>query len=254
MVSNTSHVILVTVTLVCAAVIISAAAGALLPLPVFAQQEETSLGERENIASGIVSGVLDGSLGGDVNNEEDKNGDADFKSNQDASVSATIDPNQEDNNNNVQFGDNTNPQIAVPITDQDTDQRAANVGLNEALDVTAEQTPTPEDGQPPECPLIMTTAKEVYEPGDEVAITVTNTGDEPLDFPNSALDLQIKNVDTGEVFPLEAAQVITTLEPGESRTFEFTYEELVTEIETGTIEASIGCSNVDFTLAPIIIS
>jgi hypothetical protein len=100
----------------------------------------------------------------------------------------------------------------------------------------------------------MTTAKEVYEPGDEVAITVTNTDDEPLDFPNSALDLQIKNVDTGEVFPLEAAQVITTLEPGESRTFEFTYQELVSEIETGTIEASIGCSSVDFTLASIIIS
>ena len=75
------------------------AAGALLPLPVFAQQEETSLGERENIASGIVFGVLDGSLGGDVNNEEDKNGGGDFNSNQDASVSATIDPNQEDNNN-----------------------------------------------------------------------------------------------------------------------------------------------------------
>ena len=254
MVSNTSPMILVTVSLVCAAVIISAAAGALLPLPVFAQQEETSLGERENIAKGIVSGVLDGSLGGDVNDGEDKNGDADFKSNQDASVSAAIDPNQEDNNNNVQFGDNTNPQIAVPMIGQDRDQRAANVGLNEALDVTVEQIPTPEDGQPPECPLIMTTTKEVYEPGDEVTITVTNTGDEPLDFPNSALGLQIKNVDTGEVFPLEAAQVITTLEPGESRTFEFTYDELVTEIETGTIEASIGCSSVDFTLAPIIIS
>jgi hypothetical protein len=87
--------------------------------------------------------------------------------------------------------------------------------------------------------LEITADKEIYEPEDVVAITITNTGDEPIDFPNSALGLQIKNVDTGEVFPLVAAQVVTTLEPGESRTFEFTYEELVSEIGTGTIEASI---------------
>jgi hypothetical protein len=46
-----------------ACAIITPAAGVLLLLPssVFAQQEETTLGEREDLASGIVSGVLDGS-------------------------------------------------------------------------------------------------------------------------------------------------------------------------------------------------
>jgi chitodextrinase len=71
-------------------------------------------------------------------------------------------------------------------------------------------------------------------------MTVTNDGNEALDFPNSVLGLEIENVDTDKVYPLVSAQVITTLEPGESRTFEFTYEELVSEIGTGTIEARLG--------------
>jgi uncharacterized membrane protein len=47
--SNISHVILVMATLACA--IITPAAGVTLPLSVFAQQEETSLGEREDLGS-----------------------------------------------------------------------------------------------------------------------------------------------------------------------------------------------------------
>ncbi len=63
----------------------------------------------------------------------------------------------------------------------------------------------------------------------------------------------IENIGTGEIFPLVAAQVITTLEPGESRTFEFTYDELVNEIGNGTIEARVsttgGCpASTTFTL------
>ncbi len=106
-----------------------------------------------------------------------------------------------------------------------------------------------------ECTLEITTDKETYGPGDTVRITVTNTGNEPLEFPNSALGLEIRNVETGEVYPLVSAQVVTTLQPGESRTFEFTYEELVSEIGTGVIEASVtsssgeGCSaSTTFTL------
>jgi hypothetical protein len=71
--------------------------------------------------------------------------------------------------------------------------------LNEALEVSVEETPTPEDGLPPECSLVMAPGKGVHEPGDVVAITITNTDDEPLDLPNSALSLQIRNVDTGKV-------------------------------------------------------
>jgi hypothetical protein len=218
--------ILVTVTLLLCAVIISAAAG-VAPSFVIAQQEEedTSLGEEEeeeeeDLASGIVSNVLDGS-GGDDNEEENDDGAA--------------------------GDDDTNTQVAVPVTDQDQDQDqgAANLALNEALDMTVQRTPTPtppppdDGGLPPECTLEITADKEIYGPEDVVVITITNTGDEPLVFPDAALGLQIKNVDTGEVFPLVAAQVITTLEPGESRTFEFTYEELVSEIGTGLISATV---------------
>jgi hypothetical protein len=106
----------------------------------------------------------------------------------------------------------------------------------------------------PECTLEITTDQETYGPGDVVTITVTNTGDETLMFPDSILGLQIVNLDTGAVFPLEALQVITELAPGESQTFQFTYEDIVNEIGSGTIEASVsgdGCSaSTTFTLAP----
>ena len=124
MVSNTSPVILVMATLACA--IITPAAGALLLLPssAFAQQEETSLGERENIATGVVSNVLDGS------------------------------GNDDEENSNAAGDDDTNrQQIAVPPLEHDQDQRAAKVALNEALDVTSESTSIPPpsgDGLEPE--------------------------------------------------------------------------------------------------------
>jgi hypothetical protein len=103
------------------------------------------------------------------------------------------------------------------------------------------------------CQLEIATNEETYESGgDTVTINVTNDGNEALDFPNSVLGLEIENVDTEEVYSIISLQVITTLEPGESRTFEFTYEELVSEIGTGTIEASVsteGCSaSTNFTL------
>jgi PKD repeat protein len=73
-----------------------------------------------------------------------------------------------------------------------------------------------------------------------VTITFTNDGDEALETANSVFGLEIENLDTDELFPLISAQVITTLEAGQSETFEFTYEELVSEIGTGTIEARVG--------------
>ena len=121
--------------------------------------------------------------------------------------------------------------------------------------MTLEETPEPIPGYgvEPECSLEITADKEIYEPGDAVIITVTNTGDEPLDFPDAALGLQIKNVDTGEVFPIDAAQVVTTLEPGQTRIFGFTYEWLVDEIGTGLISATVtsecGAKEVTFRLS-----
>ncbi|HJU34881.1 MAG TPA: hypothetical protein VJ695_07150, partial [Nitrososphaera sp.] len=108
-------------------------------------------------------------------------------------------------------------------------------------------------GEQQQCQLEMTTDEETFEVGEPVTINVTNGGDETLEFPNNVLGLEIENRATGETYPLFSVQVITTLEPGELRTFEFTYEELVSEIGTGTIEATIrgeGCSaSTTFTLA-----
>jgi hypothetical protein len=103
------------------------------------------------------------------------------------------------------------------------------------------------------CQLEIATNEETYmSGGDNVTINVTNDGNEALEFPNSVLGLEIENVDTGETYPIISAQVITTLEPGESRNFEFTYDELVSEIGTGTVKASVStevCSaSTTFTL------
>jgi|SRR5215216_61747 hypothetical protein len=234
--SKSPLVILMMVTLLCA--IVPSALGALLPPSAFAQQEETSSGEEEEegedlAGDNMVSDVLDSV------DDEEENGEA-------AAADGDI-----------------NRQTAVPIINQDQEQEqgAANLALNEALDVTVVEprsppttTPPDDGGQEPECSLEITADKEIYEQGDVVVITITNTGDEPLEFPDAALGLQIKNVDTGEVFPLDAAQVVTTLEPGESRTFEFTYEDLVREIGTGLISATVvsecgGIKEVTFRLS-----
>jgi hypothetical protein len=64
--------------------------------------------------------------------------------------------------------------------------------------------------------LIMTTDQTIYSPGETVNFTMTNTGEEPLTFPNSALGLMIRNLATNESYPIYSAQVITTLNPNES--------------------------------------
>jgi hypothetical protein len=110
------------------------------------------------------------------------------------------------------------------------------------------------EGEQQQCQLEIMTNEETFELGESVTITVTNGGDEALEFSNSILGLEIENQDTGEAYPLFSAQAITTLEPGESRTSEFSYEVLVSEIGTGIIEVSVssdeGCSaSTAFTLA-----
>jgi hypothetical protein len=104
--SKSTPMNLMMVTLVCA--IIPAAVGAmLLPPSAFAQQEETSLGDKEqDLAGGIVSDVLDGH----EDEEWENDSDAEDEFNQDATVTATIGPNEgEDlNENNVGgLGDGT---------------------------------------------------------------------------------------------------------------------------------------------------
>ncbi len=208
---------------------------------VFAQTPSSSSSLADEIIDETATSVQDSSAGDNILDDSNEFGD------EDAAI--------EQDNEAEQDAANVGLQDEDATQEQDQTQDAANTNLD--LDMQeGVQRPPPGggDGQEPECTLEITADKEIYEPGDVVAITITNTGDEPIEFPNSALGLQIKNVDTGEVFPLVAAQVITTLEPGESRTFEFTYEELVSEIGTGLISATVmsecgGVKEVTFTLS-----
>lgn len=107
------HVILMMLPLVCA--IIPAAAAALPPA---IAQEDTPLGE-EDIAGSIVSNVLGGSDNADNDGEENYGAEGEF--NQDATITATIDPNQEQGveDNLGEFGDDAaeldDTNAAVPI-------------------------------------------------------------------------------------------------------------------------------------------
>src|ERR671919_1071104 len=62
--------------------------------------------------------------------------------------------------------------------------------------------------------LVITTNEARYRIGEPVTITVKNIGDETLTFPNSAMDLKIQNMNTGQMYSVVAAQVTTELEPG----------------------------------------
>jgi uncharacterized membrane protein len=66
--------------------------------------------------------------------------------------------------------------------------------------------------------LVVTTSEAEYGPGEPVAITVRNIGDQTLTFPDAALGLQIENVQTGQDYGVQAAQIITELRPDESKT------------------------------------
>jgi hypothetical protein len=121
---KTTPLVLMIFTVMCA---LPVAAGAVSTA--IAQEEETTSLE-EDLASGIVSEVLDDSGNAD---EEENDGDA--------------------------AGDDTNTQIAVPVTDED--QRAANLAANLAaqldLDVTnvdeeQEEEVPPEEVPPEEVP------------------------------------------------------------------------------------------------------
>lgn len=66
--------------------------------------------------------------------------------------------------------------------------------------------------------VIVTTERSDFQRGDAVLITVENNGDEKKTFPDASLGLQVKNVDTDRSYNVLAAQVITELDPGESKT------------------------------------
>jgi hypothetical protein len=63
--------------------------------------------------------------------------------------------------------------------------------------------------------------KNRFVAGETVIITVKNNGAETLTFPDSALGLMIENVVTKERFGFFAAQVLTSLKPGESKSIKW---------------------------------
>jgi flagellar hook assembly protein FlgD len=73
--------------------------------------------------------------------------------------------------------------------------------------------------------LVITTNEARYRIGEPVTITVTNIGDETLTFPNSAVDLKIQNMNTGQIYSVIAAQVTTELQPGASRMLTWNQED-----------------------------
>jgi archaellum component FlaF (FlaF/FlaG flagellin family) len=66
--------------------------------------------------------------------------------------------------------------------------------------------------------VIASTERSDYQRGDAVLITVKNNGEEKKSFPDAALGLQVQNADTGTSYNVMSAQVITDLDPGESKT------------------------------------
>jgi flagellar hook assembly protein FlgD len=73
--------------------------------------------------------------------------------------------------------------------------------------------------------LAITTNKAIYSVGEPVLITVKNIGKEMLTFSDSALGLQIQNTNTGQTYHVVAAQVLTELEPGASKTITWNQED-----------------------------
>jgi hypothetical protein len=65
--------------------------------------------------------------------------------------------------------------------------------------------------------LVITTSEATYDTGEPVTITVKNIGGRTLTFPDSALGLEIENVDTGQKYSVISAQVITELPAGQSK-------------------------------------
>lgn len=65
--------------------------------------------------------------------------------------------------------------------------------------------------------LVITTNEARYRIGEPVTITVKNIGDETLTFSDSALGLKVQNTNTGQMFGVATAKVMTELIPGASK-------------------------------------
>jgi hypothetical protein len=94
--------------------------------------------------------------------------------------------------------------------------------------------------------LIVTTDRTVYSPGEIVNITISNTGEIPLTFPNSALGLNIRSMQTNVTYPIFSAQVISTLNPNDSRSV--IWDQIGsngTQVPPGDYIASVGSGSAE---------
>lgn len=82
--------------------------------------------------------------------------------------------------------------------------------------------------------------KNNFRPGETVTVAVKNNGFETLTFPDAALGLMIENVRTKEIFSLMAAQVLTSLQPGETKKMELDQSSLVgLQVNDGKYKVSV---------------
>lgn len=89
------------------------------------------------------------------------------------------------------------------------------------------------------------TNKQVYNPGETIFTKVINNGNNSLTFPDAALGLKIKNLGTGKIHELVAAQVLTELGPGESKTIRWYQEDNEgNQVSNGTYSAEITCGSL----------
>ena len=86
--------------------------------------------------------------------------------------------------------------------------------------------------------LIITTNQATYSVGDPVIITVRNNGDSMMEFSDSALGLEIENVDTGQKYSIPAAQAITELEPGRSKAITWNTDDAATGDYVATVHTT----------------
>jgi flagellar hook assembly protein FlgD len=100
--------------------------------------------------------------------------------------------------------------------------------------------------------LVITTNEARYRIGEPVTITVKNIGDATLTFPNSAAGLKIQNMNTGQIYNVAAAQVITELGPGASRMITWNQEDdngnnVPTGDYTATVQTTLSSSSAQST-------
>jgi hypothetical protein len=99
--------------------------------------------------------------------------------------------------------------------------------------------------------LQLTADKSEYNRGEAVTFTVKNNSFETLVFPDSALGIRIRNLDSGDSYGFIAAQVLTPIGAGQSRQIVWQDEDAkvgnyVTSIKTAGGESPIAAAEAKF--------